>query len=86
MYYAPFEWVNDSARVALVGLTPGFMQMCLAFEASRDTLALGASDQEALRAAKAAASFAGMRVRLVTWLDELAVPEWLGISSASDLF
>jgi hypothetical protein len=86
MYYAPFDWVNDNARVVLVGLTPGLKQMRLAFEACRDSLAEGASDEEACQAAKATASFAGMRARLTDWLDELGVPEWLGIASASDLF
>jgi hypothetical protein len=31
LFYAPFDFVNTSAKVALVGITPGFHQMEIAF-------------------------------------------------------
>ena len=86
VFYAPFDATTPDARVVLVGLTPGWTQMRLAFEACRDALVAGQSDAEASRGAKATASFAGMRDRISKWLDELGVQSWLGLTSTSSLF
>jgi len=86
IFYAPFDAIEPRARVVLVGITPGWEQMRLAFEAARDALTTGQSDEHALRAAKATGSFAGMRNRLIAWLDELGVNTWLDIDSTSALF
>lgn len=87
VYYAPLSGaVNPKARVMLVGLTPGWTQTQIAFEACRQVLRRGGSEEEALAAAKGQASFAGMRARLCRWLDSLGVEKWLGISSTEELF
>jgi hypothetical protein len=39
VYWVPFERLNATARVAIVGLTPGHAQMEIAFSAARDALA-----------------------------------------------
>ena len=87
VYYAPLGGaVNHKARILLVGLTPGWTQTQIAFEACRQVLRHGGSDEEALTAAKGQASFAGMRTRLCRWLDSLGVDLWLGIESTEELF
>jgi hypothetical protein len=87
VYYAPLcDAVNRNARVMLVGLTPGWTQTQIAFEACRQVLGHGGSEEEALAAAKGQASFAGMRTRLCRWLDRLGVEKWLGIKSTEELF
>jgi hypothetical protein len=72
VYYAPFDAVNRSARIAIVGIIPGWQQMEIAFRVARRELTYGSSAEEASRCAKIAASFAGsMRRNLIAMLDEL---------------
>lgn len=87
IYYAPFGYVNQQARVALVGITPGWTQMEIAFRVARDGLHKGLPYDEILRQAKSQASFAGsMRKNLCLMLDGIGVPERLGIQSSASLF
>lgn len=85
--YAAFEHINRAAKVVLVGLTPGEQQALRANEAVAEQLSAGASDQEALKAAKVFASFSGpMRANLVALLDSIGLPEKVGIHSTNQLF
>ncbi|MBP1999901.1 hypothetical protein J2Z69_000920 [Paenibacillus shirakamiensis] len=88
MYYAPHnEYINRKARVFIVGLTPGWTQMKLAFEEARCCLEHGDSDENVLRKAKQAARFAGsMRTNLSKMLDVLGLQDQLQISSTLTLF
>lgn len=87
MYYAPFDYVNDQAMIAIIGITPGEQQMLIAFKAARTALAAGQSYVEACTQAKIQASFAGqMRVNLIDWLNGIGLPTALGISTSKDLF
>jgi hypothetical protein len=86
VHYAPFDHINLAAKVALVGITPGWHQMRLAFEAARDGIRAGKSDDEVLWVVKQHASFAGMRERLVAWLNDLGVAGALGVGSTDALF
>jgi hypothetical protein len=86
VYYAPFDWINVDARIVILGLTPGWKQARIGLETVRDALRRGQSDEDAIKAAKAHAAFAGMRRRMCGWLDALGVAEWLGISGTEDLF
>ena len=85
-YYAPFDFVNRSARLALVGVTPGPTQMLESFESARDDLNAGKSQSEALERVKLRASFKGMRRDLGRWLDELGLAAALGLPSCSAVF
>ena len=85
-YYAPFDYLNRLARVAVVGVTPGPTQMRESYAVVRDALRAGQSDQQALQAVKARASFKGMRRDLARWLDELGLATLLGLRSCSELF
>ena len=84
VYYAPVNWCNPEARLALIGVTPGFTQMELAFRIARRELLAGADPETACRHAKAAAAFGGpLRQNLVQMLDELGLRAALGYSGAA---
>jgi hypothetical protein len=88
IYYAPFEYTNLHARLVLVGITPGPTQMANANNIARRELISGRPPQEALRAAKEAASFSGepMRSNLIKQLNHWGVQRWLEIPDAASLF
>jgi len=86
-YYAPFEYVNSAARVALLGITPGAFQAQRALDTLRNGLYAGLSDEQALRQAKETASFSGpMRSALVDMLDSVGLHDVLGLHSCTELF
>lgn len=87
VFYSPFEWVNPTAKVVLVGITPGKTQAINALAEARNQLASGASDERALQMARLTAAFSGdMRPYLVDLLDHIGLARWLRISSCSELF
>ena len=84
IYYAPFDYVNSQAKVALVGITPGFQQMEIALRESRDALRRGTPGAEIVARVKYQASFAGpIRKNLVGILDGIGLPQALGIASSA---
>ena len=85
-YYAPFDFLNRDAQLAIVGVTPGPTQAAAALAAAKRALAQGASTASALRAAKATASFAGLRPEIASMLDHIGLNGLLGIGSCSQLF
>src|SRR5262249_2617896 len=84
--YAPVDYIHESARIVFVGLTPGCQQAELAYGGFREGVRHSMSADAAMAAAKATASFAGMRKRLCGWLDELGAPSALGLESTTSLF
>jgi hypothetical protein len=87
IYYVPFERLNPDARVMLIGITPRFTQMRIAYETARDGLNGGLSEDEVLRRVDEEASFAGsMRTNLNRMLDDLGLSAMLGIDSTDELF
>ncbi len=85
VYYTPFDYINEKAIVVILGITPGLNQMKKAFTAAIENKHL--SDEEVLHQVKKSASFEGtMRQNLITMLDELELPRYLGIASTSELF
>ena len=87
VYYVPFEQINTAARVVLIGITPGFTQMRIAFEVARDGLRAGLPHEEILEQVDRTASFAGsMRTNLDRMLDDLGLPGLLGITETEQLF
>jgi hypothetical protein len=86
-HYIPFDYVNRQARVVVVGITPGFAQWKNAVREARRQLALGAPENELLRAAKYTGAFSGaIRPNLVALLDSVGLQRWLGIASCATLF
>ena len=59
VYYAPFEYINPSARIVLVGITPGPTQMANANNEARRFLLAGKSNEDAIQAAKSVGAFSG---------------------------
>ncbi|GFN32893.1 uracil-DNA glycosylase family protein [Paenibacillus xylaniclasticus] len=88
MYYAPHnEYVNPDAKIVIIGLTPGWSQMEIAFRVARACLEEGRSDEEVCQRVKEAARFAGpMRQNLISMLDELGLHHKLQLTSCSELF
>lgn len=85
VYYTPFDYINEHAKVVLAGITPGLHQMKKAYTTVIENRHL--SDEELLHQVKKSASFEGtMRNNLIAMLDELELPRYLGISSSSQLF
>jgi len=87
IYYAPFDSVNRAAAIVLLGITPGWTQMEIAYRVARREMDNRTTPVEICRRAKQNASFAGsMRTNLVRMLDDLDVPSALDIDSTSELF
>jgi hypothetical protein len=87
VYYAPFDYVNQDAKVAVVSITPGWTQMEIAYRSASQDLREGLASGEVCRRAKRRASFAGsMRKNLISMLDDLGLPSCLGIESTESLF
>src|SRR5260221_2415103 len=87
LYYAPFDYVNESARVILMGITPGRYQHWKACLVAREGIAAKLPDVDVLRRVKDAASFSGpMRKHLVTMLDGIGMSDALGLATSASLF
>lgn len=87
VFYSPFDHVRYTAKVAIVGITPGAQQSANALAAAHSALKRGDSLKDALRQAKDTASFSGaMRSNLVAMLDHVGVAKWLDISSTASLW
>lgn len=86
-YYAPLDWVNPSACVALVGITPGKTQANNALTEARKALAESAEPQEVIARAKRIGAFSGtMRGNLISLLDRVGIHTFLGLNSSTELF
>jgi hypothetical protein len=87
LVYAPFDHVNASAKLVIVGITPGRQQASNALKAAKNALERGLSGNEASMQAKVFASFSGaMRSNLVNMLDYVGVHRWLGLDSTAELW
>jgi hypothetical protein len=85
--YSVFDHINASARLIVMGITPGELQANEALRTARAALSMKLSASEAMKRAKTAASFAGaMRRNLVAVLDHIGVAKGLGISSCASLW
>lgn len=88
IYYAPFEYINPSARIILVGITPGPTQMVNANNEARRALQAGKSSTEAIQAAKSVGAFSGepLRSNLINQLNHWGFHKWLDLTDSADLF
>lgn len=87
IFYAPLDDVNRQAKVMVVGITPGWTQMEIAYRQARLDLFAGLSGTQVCRRAKEQAGFAGgMRANLVSMLDGIGLPGYLGLSDSESLF
>lgn len=87
IYYVPYDYVNEAAKLMIIGITPGFTQMETAIRVARDALLDGVPLSDIDRRAKVAGSFAGtMRANLIKMLDAIGIPELLGAEGGAELF
>lgn len=87
IYYVPFDYINQDAKIVIVGITPGFTQLKNALIAAQSNIKAGKSFDETLIDIKKKAAFSGaMRKNLVDMLDFVGIQKWLGINSCADLF
>ncbi|TLS36482.1 hypothetical protein [Pseudalkalibacillus caeni] len=87
IYYAPFEYINENAKVVIVGITPGLHQMKKTFSTVWKLKDEAIGDEKILQEVKKTSSFEGpMRKNLIAMLDELGLHKYLGISSSTELF
>ena len=85
--YAPFEHIVATAKLVIVGITPGEQQAANALCEVRRRLRAGDDHSSALAAAKVYASFSGpMRKNLVDMLDHIGLARWLGMPSTEALW
>lgn len=86
-YYSPFDFINENAKVVIVGITPGMQQARNALIKAKEVLANDGSIDEARKEAKLFASFSGaMRNNLVEMMDYIGLNQYLDIESTKSLF
>lgn len=86
-YYSPFDFINEDAKVVIVGITPGMQQAKNALLKAREVLKAGGTLDQARKEAKVFASFSGaMRNNLVQMLDHVGLNRYLAIESTKSLF
>lgn len=79
--------MNPKARLFIVGITPGEVQMNNMLAEAARLIHQGLSDDEVLRRCKAVGSFSGpMRKNLVELMDEAGIAEFLDIETTAQLF
>jgi hypothetical protein len=84
VYFIPFGDFSKSAKIALVGITPGFEQMRLAYAAARD---YSGPERNLYRICGAAAGFGGpMRKLLIEMLVGIGIPQAMGLTNSAELF
>lgn len=85
--YAPFDYIETNAKLAIVGLTPGRTQAEIALAEMSRHLRSGLTWEAAAERAKRTASFGGaMRSNLLRLLDSVGLHAALGLGAAGDLF
>lgn len=87
VFYAPFDYVQRSAKLVIVGITPGRVQAENALKAAQAALRSGKTNDEAARLAKAEGSFSGpMRSNLIAMLDHIGFNRCLNVPSCDEIF
>jgi hypothetical protein len=87
IYYVPTDYINRKAEVVLVGITPGWHQMEIAFRIAGEKILKGLGRVAVCRDAKNTAAFSGsMRKNLLDMLDGIDIPKAMRISSSDELF
>ncbi len=77
VFYAPMDYINSSAKVTIVGLTPGKHTMVRALALAKSMVQSGASWPEAREVAKRRAAFSNTRNNIAEMLDKIGLCEWL---------
>ena len=87
IYYAPFDYINLSAKIVICGITPGLQQAQIALQNAQQQLSINAPLDVIYKSSKETASFAGsMRNNLIRMLNDIELHEHLGIHNCKELF
>ena len=88
IYYAPHnEIINKSAKIFIIGITPGWSQTSIAYKTANKGLNNNFDYESIKYECKRNSRFAGsMRKNIINMLDELRIPVYLNIKSSSLLF
>lgn len=88
IYYAPHnEYLNNKAKIFIVGITPGFQQMSTAIKTARICIEGGKSSEETKYLCKVAGRFSGsLRKNIIDMLDQIELNKVIGINSCFQLF
>ena len=88
IYYAPHnEYINPNAKILIVGITPGFIQMNTAISTARKELENNNDIEDIQYKCKVAGRFSGsLRKNIISMLDEIKLNEALNLKSCSELF
>jgi hypothetical protein len=85
--YCPFEWINSSAKIVIVGITPGPTQLVNAARAFKAAFLNGQTQEDVLKTTKKQGAFSGsLRQDLIPLLDEARINRYLKIDSCASLF
>lgn len=88
LYYCTHnEYMNSSAKIFIVGITPGFNQMNKSLVAARKCTEEGVSKEEIPYICKKEARFEGsLRKNIISMLNELELQKKYGLNDSSQLF
>ena len=87
VFYAPLHGVTSTARIVIVGLTPGRAQMVAAFRDARRLFLEGWRPPRLFHEVRRRIAFKdSMRTNLVGMLDRIGVADRLGLATSAELF
>lgn len=86
VHYAPFEYINTTAKVVICGITPGKTQAKEALDIAKKGLISGSELSIIQKQAKQSASFKGFRKPLSAMLDMVGLNNRLDITTCDELF
>jgi len=88
MYYSPHnEYINPTAKIIVVGITPGWKQMQTAYKQIIQSLKTGDTEKQMLKKAKLSASLSGqIRNNFAQMLDYIGLQKILDIPTTELLF
>ncbi|MCH9670743.1 MAG: hypothetical protein K0U93_04770 [Gammaproteobacteria bacterium] len=87
IWFTPNPLPSHTPKLWILGITPGWQQMRIAYEEAALALNRGQTPAQAIAKPKPNVSFAGsMRANLIAMLNALGVQRELGVSDAAQLF
>lgn len=87
IWYSPMGEATRNPKLWILGITPGWSQMKIAYSAAAEMLRSGRTHDEADSAKKPQVAFAGsMRTNLISMMDEIGFPETFGVGTSAELF
>lgn len=87
IWFSPMGQLAEDVKLWILGITPGWQQMRIAYATAAQALRAGRSPAQAVKQRKPEVAYAGsMRANLVAMMDQVGFPHSLGVDSSSELF